>query len=176
MENNKLETKIAALLEPIIEDMGFELVEIKTLSNQGRYTLRLTADCEGGITLDECVRISREIAPHLEVADLIAPRYSLEVSSPGIRRPLRKAADYTRFAGQPVSIRLHAALEDSIEGRKRFRGINHGLDDEGKLILESEEGPDRMHIRLDEIKESQLDPEIKIGSGRDRADKKANKQ
>lgn len=157
MDKNPLRSRVDALLRPIVEDMGFELVDLRLLGGaQGRMTLQLFVDREGGITLDECARISREIGPHLEVADPIHGAYYLEVSSPGIRRPLTKPADFDRFRDQVVLLRTNLA----IEGRKRFRGVNRGLDEAGAVTLEAEEGLGLLTIPWETIEEAKLDPEI----------------
>ncbi|TLN00271.1 ribosome maturation factor RimP, partial [bacterium] len=82
--------------------------------------------------------------------------YSLEVSSPGIKRPLKKPADFIRFAGQVTAVKT----KDPINGRKRFKGIGRGLDEEGRLALELTDLKETVHIDLDLIDEAKLDPEI----------------
>jgi ribosome maturation factor RimP len=149
---------IEELLRPLIEDMGFELVDLRLLSGAGRLTLQLLVDREGGITLDECAKVSREVAPHLEVADLVRSSYVLEVSSPGIRRPLTRIADFDRFRDQVVALKTGRALD----GRKRFRGVNLGLDEEGRIVLDAEDGVGRIAIAWDDVEEARLDPEIRF--------------
>ena len=117
------------MLGPVVEGLGYELVDLRVLAESGRTILRIMADRPGGITLDECARLSREISPHLEVADIVPYAYNLEVSSPGLRRPLRKAADLARFIGQPVMV----TTVRTIDGRKRFKGTNLGLDEKERL-------------------------------------------
>ena len=146
------------LLRPVVEGMGYELVEVRVLNEQGRWVLRLMADREGGITLDECARLSREVAPHLDVADVIPYRYNLEVSSPGIRRPLVRREDFVRFAGERLMVRTR----QGIDGRKRFRGTGRGLDEKERLIVEPDEGGEAWRIPLEWIEEAKLDPEIKF--------------
>jgi ribosome maturation factor RimP len=158
MNIGAIEKAADELLRPVVESMGYELVEIRVLNEQGRWVLRLMADREGGITLDECARLSREVAPHLDVADVIPYRYNLEVSSPGLRRPLNRREDFLRFAGERVMVRTR----QGIDGRKRFRGIGRGLDEQQRLIVEPDEGGDAWRIPLDWIEEARLDPEIKI--------------
>lgn len=158
MNIGAIEKAVDELLRPVVEGMGYELVEIRVLNEQGRWVLRLMADREGGITLDECARLSREVAPHLDVADVIPYRYNLEVSSPGIRRPLIRREDFLRFTGERVMVRTR----QGIGGRKRFRGIGRGLDEKEQLIVEPDEGGDAWRIPLDWIEEARLDPEIKF--------------
>ncbi len=147
------------LLRPVVEAMGFELVDLRLRNDQGRWVLCLMADREGGITLDECAKLSREVAPHLDVADLIPYRYNLEVSSPGLRRPLVRPADFDRFQGQRLMVRTSRP----IEGRKRFRGTGRGVDEEGRVVMEPDEGGAApWRIPLDWIEEAHLDPEFKF--------------
>jgi ribosome maturation factor RimP len=145
------------LLRPVAEEGGYELVELQLRSEGGRWVLRLLVDRPGGITLDECGRLSRELSPHLDVADLLPFRYVLEVSSPGIRRPLKKPADFDRFAGE----RIEVTTLDAVEGRKTFRGKNLGIDEQGNLTVE--EGPDkRVVIAYGNVRRANLDPELKF--------------
>lgn len=110
--------EVAVLIEPILEEMGIELVDVEYLSEGGRWILRIYVDREGGITLDDCVRVSREIEDVIEVRDFFRNSYVLEVSSPGLNRPLKKEKDFLRAVGKKVSIRMAAPLE----GRRRFQG------------------------------------------------------
>jgi len=106
------------LIEPILDDMGFELVAIEYLSEGGRWILRIYADSEGGITIDDCARISREISDLLDVKDIFSQSYVLEVSSPGLNRPLTKERDFENAVGKNVRIRMAAPRD----GRRNFRG------------------------------------------------------
>lgn len=145
------------LLRPVVEDMGFELVDLVFRPEAGRWVLRILADRPGGITLDECARLSREVSPHLEVADLVPHRYTLEVSSPGIKRPLRRPEDFARFAGERVEV---FTLE-LIQGRRTFRGVSRGLDEQGALLVE-EDGGGIVAIPAAALKRANLDPELKF--------------
>src|SRR5579872_2158079 len=90
------------LLEPAIEALGYELVELEFPP----HLLRIYIDREGGVTVDDCEKVSRQVSAVLDVEDPIAGAYTLEVSSQGLDRPLRKEADYTRFAGGRVKLEL----------------------------------------------------------------------
>jgi ribosome maturation factor RimP len=149
---------LETLLHPVVEDMGYELVDLQLRSETGRWVLRLLVDRPGGITLDECARLSREVSPHLEVADLLPFRYVLEVSSPGIKRPLKRPAEFARFAGERVEV----FTTEPIEGRKTFRGTNRGLDEEGNLLLDAEPGDRRVAIPMASLRRANLDPELKF--------------
>lgn len=156
MEREKTVEAIEEFLRPPVEGLGYELVAVQLRPEQGRLVLRLLVDRPGGITLGECVGISREVGPHLDVADLIRSRYALEVSSPGIQRPLRRAHDYDRFRGERVVVRTRAA----VDGRKTFRGINRGMDDKGLLVVDDRDTGRRHAIPLGEVREAHLDPEL----------------
>ncbi len=111
--------KIEALIAPSIADMGFELVQVKLLEGRSGQTLQIMAERpDGSMSLDDCAMISRQISAVLDVEDAITAAYRLEVSSPGIDRPLVKLADYSTYAGHAAKI--ETALP--INGRKRFAG------------------------------------------------------
>ena len=97
--------KISYLVEPLIDEMGFELVDIEYLSERGRWVLRIYADKKGGITLDDCARVSRELGDFIDVKDVIQHEYVLEVSSPGLNRPLKKEKDFLRAVGKKVKVK-----------------------------------------------------------------------
>lgn len=158
MERAKTIQAIESVLRPPIEGLGYELVDVQLRSEHGRMVLRLLVDRPGGITLQECVGVSREVAPHLDVADLIPSRYSLEVSSPGIQRPLRRASDFQRFQDQRVEVRCREA----VDGRKTFRGLNRGLDESGKLLVDDRDTGRRHAIPLALVREAHLDPDIEF--------------
>ena len=110
--------------------MGLELVDIK-FGRVGRdAVLRLFIDKDGGITLDDCADVSRELSLILDVEDVISSNYSLEVSSPGLDRPLKKLSDYERFAGRMIKVRTYEPLpDDKGNKRKTFLGKLDGLVD-----------------------------------------------
>lgn len=117
---------LQTLIEPTLTGMGYELVALERV---GRGLLRLYIDKPEGINLDDCVKVSNQLTRLFMVENVDYDR--LEVSSPGLDRPLVKEADFLRFAGERANIRLHAP----IEGRKRFTGVLKGLAD-GVLQLE----------------------------------------
>jgi ribosome maturation factor RimP len=157
MDAYETTSSLERMLRPVVEDGGYELVDLQLRSEGGRWVLRLLVDRPGGITLDECARLSRELSPHLDVADLLPFRYVLEVSSPGIRRPLKSPADFERFLGERIEV---AALE-LVGGRKTFRGRNLGVDEQGNLTVE--EAPEkRVVIAFGNVRRANLDPELKF--------------
>ena len=123
--------KISAHLQEIVEKLGFEFVGTELAREAGTRTLRLYADKEGGITLDDCEVIAKEADLYLDgIADDIEEQYLLEVSSPGLERPLFKIEDYARFAGRPANIRLAAPRD----GKRRLAAVIVGTDGENVLF------------------------------------------
>lgn len=117
MEDSDIK-EIIRIIEPILGDMGIELVDVEYLSDRGRWILRITVDAEGGITLNDCVRVTREIEDIIEVKGLFRDECTLEVSSPGLNRPLKKEKDFLRAVGKTVKVRLGQPLQ----GRRNFKG------------------------------------------------------
>ena len=123
--------ELSQLLEPAIADLGLELVGIEFSPNSGTSLLRVYIDePERGITIDDCERASREISALLDVNDPVAGRYTLEVSSPGLERPLFTPAHFERFAGEQVRINVNLP----IDGRRRFQGRIDAVDAERVTI------------------------------------------
>lgn len=113
-----LQDEIERLLAPTIEDMGYELWGFDYLS-QGKHTLlRIYIDKESGIGIEDCEKVSRQVSALLDVEDPISGNYNLEVSSPGIPRPLFKAKQYVRYLGEGVHIKLFKP----VDGRRKFKG------------------------------------------------------
>jgi len=116
---------VSLLIEPILDEMEIELVDVEYLSEGGRWILRIYVDREGGITLDDCVRVTREIEDLIEVKDFFRQPYVLEVSSPGLNRPLKKEKDFVQAVGKDVKIRM----AHPIDGRRNFQGKLESLED-----------------------------------------------
>ncbi len=124
--------QIADLIEPVLEDLGFRLVRVRIMGRDTQQTLQVMAERpDGTISIDDCAEISRQLSPILDVSDPIASKYDLEVSSPGIDRPLARPSDFEEWAGFEAKVELNELLD----GRKRFRGRVEGYDD-GELRLE----------------------------------------
>ena len=113
------EQRTEGLLLPILADLNFELVDVEFVKEAGNWYLRAYIDKPGGITIDDCERVSRTLSDVLDREDFIEEAYYLEVSSPGLTRPLKKAKDYDRNIGRPVDIKLFRA----VEGCKEFTAI-----------------------------------------------------
>jgi ribosome maturation factor RimP len=128
-------------LPPHLNDLGFELVEVLFVQEGGRRTLRVFIDKEGGVTLDDCAEVSQVLDPVLDMANFIDGSYYLEVSSPGLERPVRKAVDFQRFAGETVRLRM----VEPVEGRKNFKGELKGFED-GLIQVECSGTLHELHI------------------------------
>jgi ribosome maturation factor RimP len=113
-----LEKRIAAIVEPVANDLGYALVRVKVLPENGCTLQIMAEDRNGRFSIDDCERLSRDVSPVLDVEDPIDREYHLEVSSPGIDRPLVRARDFARFIGHEAK----AELSEMLEGRRRFRG------------------------------------------------------
>jgi len=130
-----LSAKVAAIIEPALDDRGFRLVRVAISGREGK-TLQVMAErADGSMTIEDCEAVSREISALLDVHDPIAGAYRLEVSSPGIDRPLVRPSDFEDWAGHETKIELSAP----IDGRKRFRGILEGFED-GEIRIEVDLG------------------------------------
>ncbi len=129
--------QVFSLIEPMLEDIGFELVEVEYLTMHGRWILRLYIDKEGGVTIDDCADVSRDLGDVIDVKEIIDHEYVLEVSSPGLNRPLRKEKDFTKAVGSRIKLKMVRDLN----GQKNFTGnlkdYNNRtiyLETDGKLI------------------------------------------
>jgi ribosome maturation factor RimP len=128
--------RVVDLVEPILDEMGIELVDVEYLSHYGKWVLRLYIDKESGVTIDDCVRVSREIGDLIDVKEAVTHEYTLEVSSPGIDRPLRKEKDFVGAVGKKVKVRMIAA----IDGRRSFTGYLKDFEN-GTLYIEMDGAP-----------------------------------
>ena len=115
----EIEQKTEELVTPIIDENHFELVDVEYVKEGANWYLRIYADKEGGISIDDCVLISRALEVKLDADDFIKDAYILEVSSPGLGRPLKKEKDFQRSIGQSVDIKLYKAIDK----QKEFTGI-----------------------------------------------------
>lgn len=104
MDKKALEIKVAGIIEPVIKALGIELFSIELSTERGRLILRVFIDKAGGVTIDDCELVSREIGSILEVEDPVERAYNLEVSSPGIDRPLKRPEDYKRASGKKARV------------------------------------------------------------------------
>lgn len=121
-ENYERQTE--ELLEPIIEELGYELVDVEYVKEAGTWYLRAYVDKPGGITVDDCEAVSRRFSDILDEKDYIEDSYIFEVSSPGLGRPLKKEKDFVRSIGEEVEIRTYRAIEK----QKEFIGVLESFD------------------------------------------------
>ena len=136
-------------LESAIEEQGFELVEVEYVKQGRSMVLRLYIDCAGGVTLDNCAEVSQFVSPLLDMTDFITGQYMLEVSSPGIDRPVRKPEDFERFVGEIIRI----VLETPVAGRARFKGVLTSYSD-GLVSVECD--GKRHEIHVENVKKARL--------------------
>jgi ribosome maturation factor RimP len=120
------------VLDPVLQQDGFELVDVEWAREGQAWVLRVFIDRPGGITIDHCQELSRTLETILDVEDFIEPAYNLEVSSPGVNRPLRKPEHFQKFAGERVHVKAFGPIEDSAPGqapRKNWTGVLRGFVD-----------------------------------------------
>ncbi len=136
------ETRLFGLLEPVVVREGYELVAIELTGERGRALLRVSIDKPGGISLEDCSAVSRVVDALLEVEDPVEGSYELEVSSPGLERPLVKPTDFERFKGRRVRIKTFAPLPEW-GSRKVFDGPLQGFES-GNVLLTQDGKPARI--------------------------------
>ncbi|MBE1294085.1 ribosome maturation factor RimP [Shimia sp.] len=131
-----IDRKLADIVAPVIEDMGFELVRLRLMGGK-THTLQIMAERPGGgIEVDECAQISNAVSAILDVEDPLADSYTLEVGSPGVDRPLTRMKDFEAYEGYEAKVET----AELIDGRKRFRGILAGIEGEDVLINIEDQG------------------------------------
>ena len=143
-KREQYEQKAEALILPLIEKHHFELVDVEYVKEAGNWYLRAYIDKPGGITVDDCELVSRAFSDLLDQKDFIDDAYILEVSSPGLGRPLKKDKDFVRSMGEEVEVRLFKP----VNRQKEFIGILKAWDDK-TVTLEFEEGEEMVFERKD---------------------------
>ncbi len=136
---NETTEKIREMASSLCEAEGMEFVHSEFLSQGGRRILRIYIDREGGVSLEDCALVSRQIGDMLDVLLEKSGAYILEVSSPGLDRPLSRESDFIRFSGRKAREKVRALIDD----QKTFTGILHGVED-GKVVIETVKG----HVRI----------------------------
>ena len=144
-----LRERLIALIEPVLARLGYELVELEYAAGRSQAVVRLFIDTPAGITVDDCERVSRDVAALLDVDDPIPTAYTLEVSSPGFDRVLRTPAHFERFVGERVFVELKAPRA----GRKRYTGVLQVASATG---IELEVDKQKVEVRFDEIGKARL--------------------
>ena len=150
-----LSARVAAIAEPVIEQLGYRLVRVKVSGADGCTVQIMAERADGTMMIEDCETVSRALSPVLDMADPIERNYRLEISSPGIDRPLVRKSDFDRYAGHLVKIET----EIPIDGRKRFRGLLVGTEGEAARIRgdETEAGePTEFLLPIDEMSEAKL--------------------
>ncbi|HEX8166166.1 MAG TPA: ribosome maturation factor RimP [Beijerinckiaceae bacterium] len=122
--------RVAAVVEPVAEDLGFRLVRVKVTPQNGCTVQVMAERPDGTMSVEDCEAVSRALSPVLDLEDPVPQAYRLEVSSPGIDRPLTRASDFTRWAGHEAKVEMDVPLN----GRKRFRGLLRGIEGDAAVI------------------------------------------
>jgi ribosome maturation factor RimP len=152
-------SRVTEIAEPLASSLGLELVEVEYKQEAKRMILRIYIDKDGGVSLDDCASVSRELNDILDVEDFINGRYTLEVSSPGLNRQLKKDADFNRFLGRLVKIRtIELLADDKGNMRKTFLGNLVGFCD-GIATINLKEGQSAS-IPIGKIDKANLEFEI----------------
>ena len=149
------EEQIRQLAEPLIASAGMELVHVECLKMQSRWLVRIYMDREeGGVTVDDCALVSNQLGDVLDVHDVPPGPYTLEVSSPGLDRPLKGEADYRRFAGRLAKI----VLREPVDGQMHFKGRLRGAD--GDVVLIDDEQGRAHRVPLSAVTRARLEVEF----------------
>ena len=150
----RISATVTELVDSVVSPLGYELVGVEYIPQGKNSILRVFIDSEAGVVLEDCEQVSRQLSSVLDVEDPIKGQYLLEISSPGLDRPLFKLADYQRFSGQSIKLRLH----DMQDGRRKMKGrIERVVDDEITLSLDDGE---QITVRFDDIDKANLIPEF----------------
>jgi ribosome maturation factor RimP len=148
-----VEARVAHIVEPIANDLGYELVRV-IVSNLNGMTVQIMAERpDGKMAVEDCEKLSRNVSPALDVADPINREYHLEISSPGIDRPLTRAKDFELWAGHEAKVEM----EEAVNGRKRFRGVLLGVKG-GETGIRLPEAPGQLEwwLPIEQIGEARL--------------------
>ncbi|MGJ8580774.1 MAG: ribosome maturation factor RimP [Psychromonas sp.] len=148
-----LEERLTEMLAPSVEDLGYELVGIEYVRAGKHSTLRIYIDQEEGILVDDCAAVSRQVSAIMDVEDPITNEYTLEVSSPGMERPLFNATQYAAFIGEEVKIQLRMPIQN----RRRWKGVISNVD--GEIVSISVEGKEE-RFALSNIQKANIVPKF----------------
>ena len=140
------------LFEPVVAGMGYELIEIEYLPNPKFGVLRLYIDSEAGIQIDDCSAVSHQISALIDVEDPLPGKFNLEISSPGLDRPLRRVEDFQRFSGELAKVKTSVP----VEGQRNFKGRLAGVEDDA-LTLQCEDKT--VNLPLSAIDKARLVPQ-----------------
>jgi ribosome maturation factor RimP len=148
-----LRDALVALLQPVVEGLGYGLWELEYAPGRGNAILRVYIDAPSGITVDDCERVSRAVSEVLDAADPLPGHYTLEVSSPGLERPLRTAAQFAPYVGETVFVEL----VQPVAGRRRFKGA---LAAAGPESIEVDMDGSRHVLPIGAIRKAHLAPDL----------------
>jgi ribosome maturation factor RimP len=169
MSRTTLHQRLISIVEPVCQAAGYELVDLRFVLEQGGWTLRVAVDLpldehtdpdevpSDRVDLQDCENLSRELSAVLDVEDPIPQAFNLEVSSPGIDRPLRTAAHFRHFIGSEAKIQLAIPLQLPAGDRRNFKGILQGIGDDGAVVIECDGTVFR--LPLDDIDHAKLVPD-----------------
>jgi ribosome maturation factor RimP len=147
--------RVAALAEPVLEGLGLRLVRVRVSGLDGCTVQIMAERPDGSMSIEDCEAASRALSPVLDVADPIERAYRLELSSPGLDRPLVRKSDFDRYAGNVVRIEMEAP----VNGRKRFRGMLNGTEGEAARLTRDDAGPDEdadVLLPIEEMNDAKL--------------------
>jgi ribosome maturation factor RimP len=173
-----LAARVAAIVEPAIEGMGFRLVRVRITGSEGCTVQIMAERPDGTLTIDDCEELSRALSPVLDVADPVDRAYRLEISSPGMDRPLVRASDFERHVGHLARIEMAVAAE----GRKRFRGILTGVEEQSARLRRDDAKPEEnadVLLPIEDMAEAKLvltDALIAEALRRDKAAKRESEE
>lgn len=143
-KKENIEAQAEELLLPILDSLGLELYDVEYVKEAGNYFLRAYIDKEGGVTIDDCEAVSRAYSPKLDEKNFISDAYTLEVSSPGLGRPLRRERDYEKSVGKEIEIHTYRA----VDGSKIFFGTLTAYD-RATVTIREEDGKERTFDKPD---------------------------
>jgi ribosome maturation factor RimP len=155
-QKQTIESKAQALVEPVVAAEGIELVDLEFIREREGWILRVFIDKPGGVNLDDCSHVSRALDTALDVEDIIPHEYHLEVSSPGLNRPLKKAAHFEKAQGKRVKVKTYGPIGDP--GRKNFTGILKQVNAE--VVTVDVEGGGLFEIPLKDIAKANIEHEF----------------
>lgn len=148
-----LKEKVRQLAEPVVAAEGMELIHVECLKMPARWIIGLYLDKEGGVTLDDCAVVSNQLGDIFDINDLIDAPYTLEVSSPGLDRPISRDQDFLKYRGSPVNIKTSS----KIDGVKNFRGhLDDFIEEDGRKIIVIEVTGKKYRIPKAEIVKANL--------------------
>lgn len=132
VDYNNIEKQIWQMAEPIVRVCGAELIDVEYVLEAGSWYLRIYLDRETPVDHDLCEMVSEKVSAALDIHDPIEQSYYLEISSPGLERPLKREEDFVRYAGQEIMVRLYSPKD----GSKEFAGILGGMDERGLILIQ----------------------------------------